>query len=188
MLSPFPNGTGTQYSDSTCHIQMAAIAAVITISDSDVGVLHSLIFKWERPTHIGFLRFNFLSHCVALCSFSHFTLKLLPCTWPCGIQREQHSLNSELPRNTSTGCSETVCRSHANKPMALLTNMIHLMRLFGKKKNLMETPAMNTVRIVPLVVFHPFCFCYKLKLGEVKSSCETINNSLRIKTVTIEFI
>lgn len=52
-----------------------------------------------------------------------------------------------------------ICRSHANEPMALLTNLIHLD--VALRKNLMETPAMNTERIVPLVVFHPFCFCYQ---------------------------
>lgn len=43
--------------------------------------------------------------------------------------------------------------------MALLTNLIHLD--VALRKNLMETPAMNTERIFPLVVFHPFCFCYQ---------------------------
>ena len=69
--------------------------------------------------------------------------------------------------------SETICRSQANEPMALLTNLIHLD--VALRKSLMEPPAMNMEGIAPLVVFHPFCFCYQFQLGEVTSWCKTIN-------------
>lgn len=36
---------------------------------------------------------------------------------------------------------------------------------------------MNMEGIAPLVVFHPFCFCYQFQLGEVTSWCKTINKS-----------
>lgn len=41
----------------------------------------------------------------------------------------------------------------------------------------MEPPAMNMEGIAPLVVFHPFCFCYPFQLGEVTSWYKTINKS-----------
>lgn len=77
-------------------------------------------------------------------------------------KKKQQNLNLESPethKNCLSRYSETICRSHANEPMALLTNLLHLD--VALRKSLMETPAINTEGIVPLVVFHPFCFCHQ---------------------------
>lgn len=77
-------------------------------------------------------------------------------------RKKQQNLNLELPEKHEhylSRYSEAICRSHANEPMALLANLIHLD--VALRKSLMETPAMNTEGIVPLAVFHPFCFCYQ---------------------------
>lgn len=77
-------------------------------------------------------------------------------------RKKQENLNTKLPemyKHCLSRYPETICRSHANEPMALLTNLLHLD--VALRKNLMETPDMNTEGIVPLVVFHPFCFCYQ---------------------------
>lgn len=74
----------------------------------------------------------------------------------------QCNLKLELPekhQHCLSGYSEMISRPHANEPMALLTNQTHLG--VALRKNLMETSAMNAERRVPLVVFHPFCFCYQ---------------------------
>lgn len=76
--------------------------------------------------------------------------------------KKQQNLNLELPEKREhclSRSSKAICRSHANEPVALLTNLIHLDVVL--RKRLMETPAMNTEVIVPLVVFHPFCFCHQ---------------------------
>jgi hypothetical protein len=89
-------------------------------------------------------------------------LKFFPCECSCRFRCEATKLKQELPakhHHCLSKDSEMICRSHANEPMALLTNLLHLD--VALRKSLMETPAMITGRIVLLVVFHPFCFCYQ---------------------------
>lgn len=103
-------------------------------------------------------------------SFSVSCLKFLPCVCSCRRRCEATKFKQELPAKLhhclSEG-SEMICRSHANEPMALLTNLIHLD--VALRRSLMETPAMNTERIVPLVALHPFCFCFQFQLGKPAS-------------------
>lgn len=76
-------------------------------------------------------------------------------------RKDQGSSKLELPAKQEhclSRYSKTICRSHANEPVALLTNLIHLD--VALRESLMETPAANTEVTVPLAVFHPFCFCY----------------------------
>lgn len=90
-------------------------------------------------------------------------------------RRKQQNFNLELPQkcwHTLSRYSETKRRSHANEPMAPLTNLIHLD--VARRKSLIEAPAMNTEEAVPLVVFQPFCFCYQFYLREVINWCKTI--------------
>lgn len=97
-----------------------------------------------------------------LSPFSRSTWNLFHVCAPVDSGVKQQNLNKELPakrHHCLPTDSEMICRSHANEPMALLTNLIHLD--VALRKNLMETPAMNTERIVPLVVFHSFCVCYQ---------------------------
>lgn len=92
-------------------------------------------------------------------------------------RKEQGRSNLELPvkhEHCLSRYSKTICRSHANEPVALLPNLIHLD--VALRKSLMETPATNTEVIVPLEVFHPFCFCYQFSL-EVISWRKTITKS-----------
>lgn len=65
-------------------------------------------------------------------------------------RKKQQNLNLELPemhKHCLSRYSETMCRSHANESMALLTNLLHLD--VALRKSLMETPAIDTEGIVP---------------------------------------
>lgn len=77
-------------------------------------------------------------------------------------EKDQRKSNWELPERLEHCVfrySKTICRSHANEPVVLLANLIHLDAAL--RKRLMETPAMHSEVIVPVVAFHPFCFCYQ---------------------------